>query len=101
MTFSLRRVLRQISKGQLEQYFALRGAEIDPGWWKRPEPKLASSLAGYLVAEPDSVRDSIIADCVRIEPMANEDGRRAFINAVAQAPEVVSALAGLANDHER
>jgi hypothetical protein len=101
VAFGVRRVIREVPKARLREYFEARGAEIDHSWWKRSEPKLATALAEYLVARSDAVRRRILADLVRIDPLSNEKGHRAVLNAASHDEKIVAALAAMANHHER
>ena len=101
MPFRLRHVLRQIPKISLEEYFRLRSVQIDPTWWKKPEPKLATLLASHVVSNRNAETDEILADLVRVNAMSSERGHAAFLNAAAHETRIVDGLAKKANDFDR
>jgi hypothetical protein len=101
MTFSVRHFLRQIPVRTLKPYFESKHAAIPPEWWKYKEPKLASELAGFLIAGTDQVGASILGELVRVHPMATERGRIALLNAAAHRADVVGKFGELENEEER
>ena len=101
MTFSVRNFLRQFSVKTLNAYFESKNAAVPPEWWKHKEPKLISELAGYLSSGTDQIGTTILAEMVRIHPMASDRGRNALLNATLHRDKFVEQFGALANDYER
>lgn len=101
MTFGVRKFLREIPVNTLRAYFESKSAPVPPEWWKHKEPKLASQLADYLISETDQIGAGILAEMIRVYPMASERGRNALLNASAHQDEFVEQFEVLANDYER
>jgi hypothetical protein len=101
MTFSVRQFLREIPVRTLKAYFGSKNAVVPPEWWKHKEPKLISELWGYLSSGTDQIGAAILAEMVRIHPMAIERGRNALLNAALRRDGFVEQFGALANDYER
>jgi hypothetical protein len=101
MTFGVRKFLREIPVKTLRAYFESKSAPVPTEWWKHKEPKLISKLADYLISGTDQIGAGILAEMVRIHPMASERGRNALLNAASHRDEFVEQFGMLANDHER
>jgi hypothetical protein len=105
MTFGVRKFLREIPVKTLRAYFESKSAPVPTEWWKHKEPKLISKLADYLISGTDQLGAGILAEMVRIHPMASERGRNALINAaytVSRDPADVSAFkAAVCQFHRR
>lgn len=101
MTFSVRQFLREIPVKTLKAYFESKSAAVPLEWWKHKEPKLISELTGYLSSGTDQIGAAILAEMVRIHPMATERGRNALLNAALRRDEFVEQFGALANDYER
>ncbi len=69
--------------------------------WSRTGLKLALRLATYLVSSNEKSGETILADLVRVAPMATERGRNALINTAADKADIIEALSKLGNDSER
>lgn len=101
MTFNVRNFLRQIPVKTLKSYFESKNAEVPAEWWTHKEPKLAVELAEYLVSGKGEESESILADFVRVQPMASERGRTALLSAAARRSDIVDCFGMLGNDEER
>jgi hypothetical protein len=99
--FSVRGFLRQIPVNLLKAFFESGHAPVPPEWWTHDESKLVVELADYLVSGRDKEGESILANFVRVQPMASERGRRALLNAAALRFDVVERFGQLGNDEER
>jgi hypothetical protein len=101
MTFNLRKILRHIPAETLKPYLELRGVAVPVDWWSRTGSKLSSRLATHLVSTSGESSEAVLADLVRVAPMATERGRKALINAAADRVEIIAMFAKLSNDFER
>jgi hypothetical protein len=101
MTFSVRHFLRQIHASLLETYFCAKTDLIPRESWKLKQPKLAAQLAEFLQQSTDPVCDTILADLVRVQPMATERGRKAILNAASSQSNVVETFSKLDNEETR
>ena len=101
MTFSVRHFLRQIQASLLETYFCAKTDLIPRESWKLKQPKLAAQLAEFLQQSTAPVCDTILADLVRVQPMATERGRKAILNATSSQSNVVETFSKLDNEETR
>jgi len=101
MPFSVRNCFRQISSDTLKVFFESRKAVVPAEWWTHEHSKLIAELADYVVSGIDKTAETILADLVRVHPMASERGRNALLSVAAQRPEVAEQFGVLGNDEER
>lgn len=101
MRFTVRKFLREVPIGTLKAYFDSKHAPVPEDWWEQEQSKLVAQLAEYLVSERDQIGADILAEMVRVHPMASERGRNSLLNASARSEDIVRHFGMLANDHER
>jgi hypothetical protein len=101
MTFSIRHFLRQISAEMLQTYFEFKGSTVPSDWGKLNQTKLAKRLAEKIMFGEDVASEPVLADLIRLDPMASERGRNALLNAASHDAAVAAKFRELGNDHER
>ena len=101
MTFSVHHFLRQIQASLLKTYFCAKTDLVPRESWKLKQPKLAAQLAKFLRQSTGPICDAILADLVRVHPMATERGRKAIVNAASSQSDVVETFSKLDNEETR
>jgi hypothetical protein len=100
MTFSIQHVLRQLSAELLKEYLDHKGLDAFHDVWKLPKAKRLAAITEMLVERDDSATQSVLADFVRIHPLATERGRNALLNA-ASDETLADQFSRLGNDWDR
>ncbi len=100
MTFSIQHVLRQLSPELLREYLAQKGLDAFQDVWKRPKAQRLTAITARLVEMEEPAVQSVLADFVRIHPLATERGRIALLNAASDEAFAVQ-FGRLGNDWDR
>jgi hypothetical protein len=100
MTFSVQHVLRQLSAELLKEYLVQKGLDAFLDLWKLPTARRLTAITARLVEMEDPATQSVLADLVRINPLATERGRIALLNA-ASDEAFANQFGRLGNDWDR
>jgi hypothetical protein len=100
MVFSIQNVLRQLSPELLMNYLNKKGLDGFHDVWKLPKARRLKVITERLIESDEPSTQSVLADFVRIHPLATERGRNALLS--ADSDEMFSEQFGLlGNDWDR
>lgn len=100
MAFSIQHVLRQLSPELLKEYLAQKGLDAFQDVWTRPKAQRLTAIIAGLVEMDEPAVQSVLADFVRIHPLATERGRIALLNAASDGA-FAEQFGRLGNDWDR
>jgi hypothetical protein len=100
MTFSIQHVLRQLSPELLVEYLNQKGLDAFHDVWKLPKARRLKVITQRLIEMDELATQSVLADFVRIHPLATERGRIALLNA-ASDEAFATKFGRLGNDWDR
>jgi hypothetical protein len=100
MTFSIQHVLRQLSPELLMEYLNQKGLDAFHDVWKLPKARRLKVITERLIEMEEPATQSVLADFVRIHPLATERGRNALLNA-ASDETFTEEFGRLGNDWDR
>jgi hypothetical protein len=100
MTFSIQHVLRQLSPEMLMEYLNQKRLDAFRDVWRLPNARRLKVITKWLIEMDEPATQSVLADFVRIYPLATERGRTALLNA-ASDDAFADQFGRLGNDWDR